>query len=81
MSTLVELLKDLSKNTKQYTVDDNCNVITDRFDFTKKEDLDKLKETVNDLKNTLSYYVENPEIFKSFINRGCTNILYFIING
>ena len=51
MSTLVELLKDLSKNTKQYTVDDNCNVITDRFDFTKKEDLDKLKETVNDLKN------------------------------
>ena len=57
MSTLVELLKELSKNAKQYTVDDNCNVITDKFDFTKKADLDKLKEKVNELKNN-----DNPLI-------------------
>ena len=57
MSTLVELLNDLSKNAKQYIVDDNCNVITDKFDFTKKEDLDKLKEKVKELKNNNNPFI------------------------
>ena len=32
-------------NIYLYNVNDNCNVITDKLDFTKKADLDKLKDS------------------------------------
>ena len=31
---------------------DGCNVITDKLDFSKREDLERLKEAVSDLKNS-----------------------------
>lgn len=43
----------------------NWNVYTNNGSDSQKAN----EQVVNDLKNTLSYYVENPKVFKSFIYR------------
>lgn len=52
MNSFLDMINTLTENAKMYNVDDKCNVITDKFDFTKKADLDKLKESVEKLRDT-----------------------------
>ena len=51
MSNFLDMISNLTDNAKLYNVNDNCNVITDKLDFTKKADLDKLKDSVAKLKD------------------------------
>lgn len=57
MTSITDLVNSLTKNSKCYSAGDNCNIITDKMDFTKKEDLDKLRKAVNDLKNDNNPFV------------------------
>lgn len=57
MNNLLDLLNSISDNANMFNVNDNCNVITDKLDFTKKSDLDKLKESVKKLKDEKNPWV------------------------
>lgn len=64
MNTLLDLAKFISENSA-----DDCNFITNKFDFTKKADLDKLNDSVEKIKNNDSFLqmmnVFNPNFSKS----------------
>lgn len=57
MTSITDLVNSLTKNGKCYSAGDSCNIITDKMDFTKKEDLEKLRKAVNDLKNDNNPFV------------------------
>lgn len=77
MDSLFETLNNLSKQAKIYEINDGCNVITDKLDFTKKEDLDILKQKINELKDT-----KNPivGVIKSIAGKEYENVLNSIIS-
>lgn len=77
MDSLFETLNNLSKQAKIYEINDGCNVITDKLDFTKKEDLDILKQKINELKDT-----KNPivGVIKSIAGTEYENVLNSIIS-
>jgi hypothetical protein len=77
MDSLFETLNNLSKQAKIYEINDGCNVITDKLDFTTKEDLDILKQKINELKDT-----KNPivGVIKSIAGTEYENVLNSIIS-
>ncbi len=77
MDSLFETLNNLSKQAKIYEINDGCNVITDKLDFTKKEDLEILKQKINELKDT-----KNPivGVIKSIAGTEYENVLNSIIS-
>lgn len=77
MDSLFETLNNLSKQAKIYEINDGCNVITDKLDFTKKEDLELLKQKINELKDT-----KNPivGVIKSIAGTEYENVLNSIIS-
>lgn len=51
--TFLDIINSLSNdNNINVKLCDGCNVVTDKLDFSKREDLERLKEAVSDLKNS-----------------------------